>query len=177
MFAKLAASVSLGFLGAYPLARTTGLMATVQPHQQNSIIITSGLILGFLTLALIGPTIRLIRQVVETLGQVEDRPKPMVAGVMLLLGTACAISSLQIAMNNSSRPPLGLSMNIPGFNAGTNVVSQPSGSFLLDVLTLLTFLLGVSLVGLGIWASIKPGAKVTDAVIKPEAREFADVAS
>ena len=177
MFAKLAVSVAVGFLGAYPLASSSGLMGTVREYQQDSIIIASGMILFFLTLALSGPTLRLIRQVLETLSRVEERPRPPIAWTMLILGVTCAISSMVIALNASNGPPVGLSMNLPGFNAGTQVVSQPSGSFVLGLLTILTFVLGAALIGLGIWASLKPGPKRIGETIKPAAREFEEVAS
>ena len=77
MFAKLAVSVAVGFLGAYPLASSSGLMGTGRAEQSAGLqsSSTNGIILFFLTLALIGPTIRLVRQVLETLSRVEERPK------------------------------------------------------------------------------------------------------
>ncbi len=177
MFAKLVSSVAVGFLGAYPLASSSGLMGTVRPDQQDPIIITSGIILGFLTLALIGPTIRLVRQVLEALGRVEDRPRPPVALAMLVLGTICAMSAMQIQLSAANRPPASVSMNIPGFTTTAGVAAQPSSSLGLGILTLLTFLLGAALIGLGIWASVKPSAPAIGTLIKPEAREFAEVAT
>lgn len=188
MFAKIAVSVAVGFLGAYPLASATGLLGNdriMDQYQEKSFIVSGGIILFFLTLALIGPTLRLVRQILDTLSRVEERPRSPFAGVMLLLGTTCVISAVLFQYNAATRPPATVSMNIPGFNGGNNVgfntnpgmVIQSSGSFGLGILTILTFLLGASMIGLGTWASIKPSAPSAGALIKPEAREFAEVAT
>jgi hypothetical protein len=178
MFAKIAVSVAIAFLGAYPLASSSGLMGTVREDQRNSIIITSGFVLFFLTVALIGPTLRFIGQILDTLARVEERPRPTVAWTMLVLGTVCAISAMHIQLQAGNHPPASVSMNIPGFNSSTpSMAVQSSGSLALSILTFLTFLLGASLIGLGIWASLKPSAKAIASFVKPEAREFAEVAT
>jgi hypothetical protein len=188
MFAKIAVSVAVGFLGAYPLASSSGLLGAAYFHDdssQNSLIMSSGIILFFLTLTLIGPTLRLARQILDTLGRVEERPRPPVALMMLFLGTFCAISAMIIQLNAENRPPSSISMNIPGFNAGNNpglnpspgMAIQPSGTLGLGILTILTFLFGTALIGLGIWASLKPSATVTARMVKPEARELQEVAT
>ena len=182
MFAKIAASVAVGFLGAYPLASSSGLMGMVSTDNQGSVIVASGIILFFLAASLIGPTLRLIGQTLETLGRVEERPRPSVAWTMLVLGTACALSAMYFQFQAGSRPPSSVSMNLPGFTmtpSGTSpgVAVESAGSLGLGILTILTFLLGASMIGLGIWASIKPSARTVGPAIKPEAREFAEVAT
>jgi hypothetical protein len=186
MFAKIAVSVAVAFLGAYPLASSSGLLGSPlisnesqrREFQQQELIFGSGFILFFLFLALIGPTLRLIRQILDTLAKVEERPRPAVAVTMFVLGTVCAIAAMLIQLNAGSHPPASVSMNIPGFNSSPpSMAVQSSGSLALSILTFLTFLLGASLIGLGIWASLKPSAKAIAPWIKPEAREFAEVAT
>jgi hypothetical protein len=178
MFAKIAVSVAIGFLGAYPLATASGLFGTVRESNRDSLIVASGIILGFLTLCLIGPMLRLIRQVLETLKQVEERPKPMVALTMLGLGSLLAITAMVIQVNAGSRASTGLSMNINGFTQSPQMQVETSGSLALGILTIATFLLGASLIALGIWASLKPaGSSVNDSLVKPDSREFDEVAT
>ncbi len=188
MFARFAVSVAVGFLGAYPLASSSGLMGLDWDRNSTGptmVVVFSGIILFFVTLALIGPTLRLIRQVLDVLARVEERPRPAVAVTMLVLGTLCDISAMLIQLNAENRPPASVSMNIPGFNGGNNpgfnaapsMALQTSGSFGLGILTILTFLLGASLIGLGIWASLKPSATAIGRMVKPEAPELAEVAS
>jgi hypothetical protein len=170
MFAKFAVSAAVGFLGAYPLASSSGLMGLdMNPNSPGPtmVVVFSGIILFFLTLALIGPTLRLIRQVLDALSQVEERPRPTVAFTMLCLGTLCDISAMLIQLNAGNHPPASVSMNIPGFNGGNNpafnaapsMAMQTSGSFGLGVLT------------------IKPPATAIVRIVKPEAPELAEVAS
>ena len=68
--------------------------------------------------------------------------------------------------------PDGIAMNVRGFGGSPYLAVQSSGSFGLGVLTLLTFLLGTSLIGLGIWASLKPSPRATIPTVKPAVREF-----
>jgi hypothetical protein len=188
MFARFAVSLAVGFLGAYPLASSSGLLGLDwNPNSTGPtmVVVFSGIILFFLTLGLIGPTLRLVRQVIDALGRVEERPRPAVAVTMFLLGTLCDISAMLIQLNAGNRPPASVSMNIPGFNGGNNpgfnmapsMAVQSSGSFGLGILTILTFLLGASLIGLGIWASLKPGTPAIARMVKPEAPELAEVAT
>ena len=51
------------------------------------LITISGIILFLLTFSLIGPTVRLVHNILDMLKRVEERPGPAVAVTMLLLGT------------------------------------------------------------------------------------------
>jgi hypothetical protein len=192
MFAKVAVSVAVAFLGAYPLASSSGLLGAAyfqNDSSQNSLIVSSGIILFLLSITLIGPTLRLVRQVLDTLSKVEERPRPTVAMTMIILGTVCAISAMLIQLNYAwSRSPATVSMNIPnisglnvannpGLNRYASMAAQSSGSFGLGIMTVLTFVLGASLIALGIWASLKPSAPAVVRTIKAEVPELQEVAT
>jgi hypothetical protein len=158
MFARLAVSVAVAFLCAYPFAELSGSMARMQDAEARTALVTaSGVILFFLTLSLIRPAIGLVLKIQETLKQAETRPGPTVAVTMLCLGTICAISALFVQYS-AGRNATGVSMNVTESGRNPQLVMQTSGSFVLGLLTVLTFLLGASLVALGTWASLKPQA-------------------
>ena len=176
MFAKIAASVAVGFLGAYPLASASGLMRVEVSREPSLIITISGIILFFVTVSLIGPTIRLIQSIVGTLKGIEERPKTSVSVTMLFLGTLCAISAMIIQLNTSRSEGVAMNFNAPGFNMAPQMALQSSGSFAPGLLTILTFLLGVALIGLGIWGSLKPATSRTGITGKPVIRDFDEAA-
>jgi hypothetical protein len=176
MFARFALAVAVGFVGAYPFSTASGLAHLEKNPSSSSMqsVLTffAGIILFSLTLGLAGPAIRLIARVTDRLGRVETRPSPQVAFMMMTFGVTCAIASLLVQGNASNRPPSGLTMNL---NGGTQMVATQAdgGSFVLGLLSVLTFLLGASLIGLGIWASIKPGpAAITAPLVKPTVPEY-----
>jgi hypothetical protein len=172
MFAKLAVSVAVAFLCAYPFAELSGTMARMEDAESRSVLVTaSGVILFFLTLSLIGPAIRVVHKIQDTLKQAETRPGPTVAVTMLCLGAICAISALFVQYS-AGRNATGVSMNVAEFGRKPQLVMQTSGSFVLGLLTVLTFLLGASLVALGTWASLKPPAKATSPLVKTEVADL-----
>ena len=176
MFAKIAASVAVGFLGAYPLASASGLMKAEVSHEPSIIITISGIILFFATVSLIGPTIHLIQSIVGTLRAIEERPKTSVAVTMLFLGTLCAISAIIMQVNAPRSDGVSMNLNAPEFSVAPQVATQSSGSFALGLLTILTFLLGTGLIGLGVWASLKPAIPSTRMIRKPAVPELDDAA-
>ena len=183
MFARLASALAVGFVGAYPFASASGLAGMLRdPDDLNSriIIVFGGIILFLLTLALIGPTLRLVHRVLEILARVEERPRPVVALVMMILGVCCSVAAMATQFNATARPPSGLSMNLGGTGMNLNGmtrVDRVPGSFALGVLTILTFLLGLSLISLGIWASLKPAVPTGARIVKPAVPEFDEAAT
>jgi hypothetical protein len=170
MFARLAVSVAVAFLCAYPFAELSGSMARMQDAEARTALVTaSGVILFFLTLSLIRPAIGLVLKIQETLKQAETRPGPTVAVTMLCLGTICAISALFVQYS-AGRNATGVSMTVTEFGRNPQLVMQTSSSFVLGLLTVLTFLLGASLVALGTWASLKPQA--TSPMVKTEVADL-----
>jgi hypothetical protein len=171
IFSKLAVAVVVGFLGALPFTSASGLISGLGIEFSQSIALltfVSGFILFVLTLALLGPLSRLALKTVDALGRVEERPGPNVTLGMLGFGTLCAIASVLIQYN-ALPTKADVTMNVR--NSG--IAFQSSGSSGLGLLTLLTFLLGASMIGLGIWASLKPAATTaTLQTIKPKAPEF-----
>jgi hypothetical protein len=169
---RLAIAVAVGFLGASQFAWASGMIqgGVVSEYAINVLTLVSGIILFVLTLSLIGPFTRLVRSVLDALSRVEERPGPAVALGMLGLGTLCAITAMLVQYSALSSQSKGVAMNVHN----TSFIVQYSGSFGLGVLTILSFLLGASMIGLGIWASLKPASASTRPAhaIKPKAPEF-----
>jgi hypothetical protein len=151
------------------------LLARASSWNEHSFLIAGGIILFFVTLALIGPALRLFKQIMEALRQVEERPRPALAFAMLCLGTLCTVSAMLIQLNAGAQPAPTFTMTETGFTAGSRVSVAPPASLGLGILTTLTFLLGANLIGLGVWASLKPGIPPTASITKPEAPELQEV--
>jgi hypothetical protein len=171
MFARLAVSVAVAFLGAYPFSELSGIAGAVRDSDSRAALaMTSGIILFFVTLSLSGPVVHLVQKSLEALKQAETRPAPKVALTMLCLGTLCVVSALFVQYS-AGRSSGGVSMNVVDFSHNPQLVMRASGSPFLGLLTLLTFLLGGSLIALGTWASFKPPAQTASAAVKPVVRE------
>jgi hypothetical protein len=83
-----------------------------------------------------------------------------------------------IQYNAGFRASTGFSMNLNGIAQAPQLEMQTSSSLGLGILTILTFLLGTTLIGLGIWASLKPVApSITRSIVKPPSREFDEAAT
>lgn len=187
MLAKFAVSVAVGFVGAYPLALASGLFTYLRAQNRDPdlvLVFASGFILFALTLTLITPALQLISTIIATLRNVEERPKPWLACVFLLLGTALSLSAMTVVYN-ATRPipqiPQGFTLNSNGFNASNPIDLQPPSSLGLTLITFLTFFLGTVLVSLGIWATLTTGVNRRSLVgstslIKPSIPELDDVA-
>ncbi len=106
------------------------------------------------------------------MNQVEERPGPAVALVILCLGALCAISAVVVQYSASERVPAGVSMKELEFGGNSHLIVQSSGSLALGVLTILTFLLGTSLISLGIWACLKPAPRGTSPAVKPAVQDL-----
>jgi hypothetical protein len=172
IFTKLALALAVGFLGASPFARASGLMtgSGIERGPDGPITLVCGMILFCLTLGLIGPTLRLIQRILAILARIEDRPAPMVALGFVIAGTVCVIAALTVQYSASREIGEGLTMHMGGQAGNARIGLQASGSGLgLGILTFGTFLLGASLISLGIWTSFKPSRSV----MKPEPEPMA----
>jgi hypothetical protein len=174
MFARLAVSVAIAFLGAYPFSELSGIAGGMRDSESRAALaMTSGMILFFLTLSLSGPVVRLVQKSLEALKQAETRPGPRVALTMLCLGTLCVIAALFVQYS-AGRSSTGVSMNVVDFTHNPQLVMHSSGSSFLGLLTLLTFLLGAGLIALGTWASFKPPAQATNPPVKADVPELGE---
>jgi hypothetical protein len=181
IFTKIAVAVAVGFLGAYPFASASGLVTgdRFNGTPDELFVFCGGIILFFLTLGLIGPAGRLIERVVDALVRTEVRPAPMNILGMFCSGTVCAIAAMVIQYNAMHSNPGGVTITGGGFGrgSGAGVVMHSSGSLVLGILTVLTFLLGASLIGLGVWASLTPAPRTTSATTKPAVPELDEVSA
>jgi hypothetical protein len=172
MFARLAVSVAVAFLGAYPFSELSGIAGAMRDSEARAALaMVSGIILFFLALSLSGPVVRLVQTSLQALKQAETRPGPKVALTMLCLGTLCVIAALFVQYS-AGRSSSGLTMNVGDFTRNPQFVMQTSGSAFLGLLTLLTFLVGGALIALGTWASLKPPAQATSLPVKPDVPEL-----
>ena len=172
MFARLAVSVAVAFLGAYPFSELSGIAAGMRDSESRAALaMMSGVILFFLALSLSGPVVRLVQTSLQALKQAETRPGPRVALTMLCLGTLCVIAALCVQYS-AGRSSTGVSMNVVDFSQNPQLVMRASGSPFLGLLTLLTFLLGGALIALGTWASFKPPAQATAPPVKAAVPEL-----
>lgn len=164
---NLSVAVAAAFLGAIPLASEAGYYV---PDQYNNgrgseyIVLAAG-ILFFLTLSAMIPLTRLGSALLDSLGRAETRPVPAVALGLILCGTLCVISSVWLAWSARVSAPEAMAramqMHANGGNGMSINFSGPAGglvtsSFAPMILTILAFLLGSSLIGLGVWSSLDP---------------------
>ncbi|MDB5353103.1 MAG: hypothetical protein JWN86_4350 [Planctomycetota bacterium] len=165
-FLSSAVASAVAFLGAIPLASAAGFYEGDDMRHGNGgvVVFSSGALLFFLTLALIGPLTRVGASVASSLARSETRPAPAIALGLIACGTLCVICSLWFAW--SSRDPMAptvkqmeqsmANLKTQGFNNVNFTLPGPSnaagspGPMILDVLA---FFLGTSLIGLGVWAS------------------------
>ncbi len=166
LFAKLAVGVAVGFLGAIPMASAAGFYHGQMPNGSvDPTVVASGIILFFLAVALIGPVLRAGSSLLSALGRSETRPGPAVALGLIAGGTLCVVASLVFAWSSyrSDVAATGQAMTQMmgrmkemgitnfNFNFPTPDAGSSAGPM---ILTILAFLLGSSLIGLGVWSSM-----------------------
>lgn len=165
---NLSVALAASFLGAIPLATEAGYYVPDNSgsNRGSEYIVLAAAILFFLTLSAMIPLTRLGSTFLDSLGRAESRPVPAVALGLILCGTLCVISSVWLAWSArvSSAPEAmarAMQMHANGGNGMSINFSGPAGglvtsSFAPMILTILAFLLGSSLIGLGVWSSLDP---------------------
>ncbi len=210
LFLSVAVAAAVAFVGATPLAQAAGFYKENPNYStENAPILSfSGAILFALTVALIGPMLRLIGTTVATLKHAQSRPAPVVSITLIGCGTLCVVVSLWLAWSaKGMRPDAEFAQAMQAMAQQTNQTIQqttrntpnmgsaninwtitPQVTMKIDppaqsagpmILTILAFLLGSSLIAVGVWGSIDPtaGSRAIshNGVMKPAAPELAEM--
>ena len=166
LLARVAVGVAVGFLGAMPMASAAGFYhGDMSSGSEGSFVVTSGIILFCLTLALMGPIVRGGSSLLGALARSETRPSPAMALGLIAAGAVCVVASLGFAWSGyasnvrsaaEGMTRLMLTAKEAGINNFNFNLPSPDRSSAVGpmILTVLAFLLGSSLIGLGVWSSL-----------------------
>lgn len=140
-------AVAAGFVGATSFALAAGLDLS---SEREGKLAASGIIFGFLTLALLILLAQVIRSAVVLVSQSESRPGTPVAVTLIICGTLCLVAALGVAIWRTAGSA-EFRLN-PGGRGGVTVVS--GGSLTMSILAIGVFLAGFAMVALGIWSGV-----------------------
>ena len=164
----------VGMLGAVPLANASGFQRspTWQEPGQSPVVWICGFIVFVVALATLGPACRFIASTVAALGRMESKPSTAAAIGMMACGTTCLLTALSIAwMSSSSGPLAGLNQSLQGMQEQLHTLSGSGVTLNLGIpqiaagantgagsriLSTVTSIVGLALIGLGVWATLPP---------------------
>ncbi|HEY7116663.1 MAG TPA: hypothetical protein VH475_08760 [Tepidisphaeraceae bacterium] len=141
------------FLCADPFATAVGFpVASYQTanHDPMPVLlrILTGLVIFGLVAAAAAPVTRAARGVMDVLARTQARPTVAVTLTLIICGTACLLGAMGIELY-LVRHAAG-SMSVSGPDVSLSIQTPLFGQILVG----LTFLFGVALVAIGIWASL-----------------------
>ena len=156
-----ALAVAVGFLGANAFADAAGFPAPEDSNRDAGYValrVLCGVVVFAVAFVVLAFVFREVRALAHSLARSPVRPAPPVALACVICGTACVLVALAVQVYAMRNPTVVAG---PGFRA---LVQTP---IMVHLVTLMAFVLGAGLIGVGVWSSMAP--RVTTPPTPPSA--------